>query len=757
MPDSSLEPGNTFFFKRNPILWNAVITMGVVAILLFSLVVSHRMAANYFPLADAALQVQLDAVQGHLQLENIISGENDEDISVVWEYFDHCEHFVSLMIEGESHREKMILMLRGPKLQAEIEIMKATLMAFRRAAEHRWDTHQASGEGLQDKQRLSHLLNKLLAQADIVESAIDESRAKEFNKFQVVQGILILVVLGFSIFSGAIMGRFGKKQAQVNLALLESQKNYEIIFEDSPVPLWEEDFSEVLSYYEELDRVGIKDIRSHFDSNPEALVACSKKIQIRKINKAAVVLHQAGSKENLLLNLDKIFTDNSYEVFKEELISISEGVSEFESEAEVKTLSGEVKNIFLKLTMDPICLGPGRALLATVDITEKTKLEAQLRQAQKMESVGLLAGGVAHDFNNMLAVILGNTELALEEVNEHQPIHIMLEGIKRAGNRSADLTRQLLAFARKQTIAPRVLDLDDVLAESLILIRRLIGENIDLEWLPGPGGCFVKMDPSQIDQIITNLCVNSRDAIDGIGKIIIETRFASLDDDYCFYNPGFSPGDFVLLNFSDNGCGMNKETLDRIYEPFYSTKQTGDGSGLGMSTVYGIIKQNKGYIKVYSEVGRGTTINIYLPRFEAVIQEQKPVDSSETIELGTETVLLVEDEETLLEMITRMLDSHGYTVLTASNPEEAIVLAAKHQHKIQLLLSDIVLPGMSGLDLSTHLLESLPDLKYIFMSGYSANVIAHNGVLDEGLNFIQKPFGMDDLLRKVRNTLDLQG
>jgi PAS domain S-box-containing protein len=382
------------------------------------------------------------------------------------------------------------------------------------------------------------------------------------------------------------------------------------------------------------------------------------------------------------------------------------------------------------------------------------KLEAQLHQAQKMESVGRLAGGVAHDFNNMLGVILGYTELAKERVEPNTPLHTDLEKIQEAAQRSADLTRQLLAFARKQTVSPKVIDLNSTIESMLKLLRRLIGEDIDLAWQPGKEVWPVKMDPTQVDQILTNLCVNARDAIVDTGKVTIETGKASFDEEYCAHHAGFVPGEYVLLAVSDNGCGMDEETQAHLFEPFFTTKEVGKGTGLGLAMVYGVVKQNNGFINVYSELGQGTTFKIYLPRHldKTVFLPKNKLDKPS--ERGHETILLVEDEPAILEMSTIMLERLGYTVLAAGTPGEAIRLAQEHPGRIDLLLTDVIMPEMNGRDLAKNLLSIYPDIRRLFMSGYTASVIAHHGVLDQGVHFIHKPFSMKDLGEKLREALE---
>ena len=404
---------------------------------------------------------------------------------------------------------------------------------------------------------------------------------------------------------------------------------------------------------------------------------------------------------------------------------------------------------------------PLRMIGTNIDITEqrraereKVNLEAQLQQAQKMESVGRLAGGVAHDFNNMLGVILGHASLALMEADPAHPFRNSLEEIRTAAERSADLTRQLLAFARKQTIAPKVLDLNETVSAMLKMLQRLIGEDINLTWHPAPNLWPVNMDPSQIDQIFANLCVNSRDSIAGVGKITIETGNTVVDEEYCAQHAGCVSGEYVRLVVSDDGCGMDKMTISHIFEPFFTTKGVGEGTGLGLATVYGIVKQNNGFINVYSEPGLGTTFTIYLPRHLSTVAMAKTEVVAEPALRGQETILLVEDEPSILKITTIILTKQGYTVLTANSPVEAVRVAGEHAGEIHLLMTDVVMPDMNGLDLAKKLLPLYPQLKVLFISGYTANVIAHHGVLDKGMNFLQKPFSLPDLAARVREVLD---
>jgi two-component system, cell cycle sensor histidine kinase and response regulator CckA len=385
---------------------------------------------------------------------------------------------------------------------------------------------------------------------------------------------------------------------------------------------------------------------------------------------------------------------------------------------------------------------------------EKEKLLSQFLQSQKMESVGRLAGGVAHDFNNMLGIIMGRTELGMLKVNPEMSIYQDLAEIQKAARQSADIVGQLLAFARRQTVSPKVLNLNETLEDSFKFLKRLIGENVELVWNPGEDIWPIKMDQSQINQIMVNLIVNSRDAIFGAGKIFIKTGNVTLDELFCSSHLGCRPGFYLGLSVSDTGAGMSREVLDHLFEPFYTTKEMGKGTGLGLSTVYGIIKQNRGFIYVSSGPGEGTTVDMYFPRFQGEVSSGAVPNQGEESIPGSELVLLIEDEEGILYVVETMLKRLGYRVLTAKSPNQAILLAAEHGPRIQLLITDVVMPEMNGRDLAERLKSINPDLKCLFMSGYTADVIAHWGVLNEGVHFIQKPFTLKDLSSEIRKALD---
>ena len=388
------------------------------------------------------------------------------------------------------------------------------------------------------------------------------------------------------------------------------------------------------------------------------------------------------------------------------------------------------------------------------DITHMMQMEKQLAMSQKLEAVGQLAGGVAHDFNNLLMGIMGYTQLSLDKIGEDHPIRKWLEEVMREAKRSADIVRQLLAFSRRQTIMPRILNINDAVSNMLKMLRRLIGEDIDLLWQPGASLGLINIDPSQVDQILANLCVNARDAIGGVGKITIETESVILDADYCAAHLEVTPGAYVMLAVSDNGCGMDEETLENIFEPFFTTKEVGEGTGLGLATIYGIVKQNKGSVSVYSEIGGGTTFRIYLPCCESDgVSDAEDAENS-VISGGNETILIVEDQESICKTIAMFLEPLGYSVLVAETPDRALAIMSDFDGELDMLVTDVVMPGMNGRELAEKLLEMMPRMKVLYMSGYTSNVIAHRGVLDDGVNFLSKPISRDQLALKIRKILD---
>lgn len=449
------------------------------------------------------------------------------------------------------------------------------------------------------------------------------------------------------------------------------------------------------------------------------------------------------------------------ENFKEELIEAkSMGIEFVEREFRVRKKNGDYVWLHGSYTLiqdaenNPSLIVGGLSDINDRKMAEQDykRLQAQLLQAQKMESVGRLAGGVAHDFNNMLGAILGNAEIALMNIDSDHPLYEELSEIHKTTIRSAELTRQLLGFARKQTVIPKVLNLNTIIEGQLNMLRRLIGENVNLQWYPVNNDWQVKIDPSQVDQILTNLVVNARDAIEDVGEITIKTGYTTVEE-ATEEKVELDPGEYVLLSIKDDGTGMDEDTITSIFDPFYTTKPQGKGTGLGLSTVYGIVKQNKGYITVDSEVDYGTTFTIFLPRHASGETQKSSMERRHRLQGGTETILLVEDEYTIIRIGERILGNVGYHVLTANTPSKAISSVEAFEGKIDLLITDVMMPEMNGKDLAVKLSEKFPDLKCLFISGHSADIISKDGVISEDIQFLQKPFSAQVLTDKVREIL----
>jgi PAS domain S-box-containing protein len=468
--------------------------------------------------------------------------------------------------------------------------------------------------------------------------------------------------------------------------------------------------------------------------------------------------------ESLKLRARDLLTEASYSLQREEMLKAYEMRKREPAVLELEAIRKDGRMLPIEVNARFLFDAHGKPveiLGVARDITERQKVEEeradlqrQLFQAQKVESIGRLAGGVAHDFNNMLGVIIGRTEMALNGAGQDSSLRSDLKTILKVARHSAAMTRQLLAFARMQNGSPKVIDLNETLRDMLGMLQHLIGEDIELDWQAGDGLWPTKLDPSQINQVLVNLCVNSRDAICNVGRIAIVTKNVHLDKTACGDHGGVVPGDYVMIRFSDTGCGIDEKIRDFIFEPFFTTKGMGKGTGLGLSTVHGIVKQNKGFIDVSSKKGEGATFRIYLPRYQGTADRVPEEEWRPSVLHGDEAILLVEDEPAMLEMTAMMLKKMGHTVFTASEPSDAIRHIEENPKEIRLLITDMVMPVMNGKDLADELLSREPDLKCLFMSGYAADMLLHHAKFDAENHFIQKPFTINDLMPKVRAMLD---
>ena len=502
-------------------------------------------------------------------------------------------------------------------------------------------------------------------------------------------------------------------------------------------------------------RISRKRLHTILHANPSPVVVYNEDGTPRYINQSFSSLY-GWTMEDLGNEEISFIPDDEKEMEKAKLKQVFQSEEKLEYFSRRQTKSGELLNINISAAVyhDPESATKGLVVNHT-DMTKQLKLEGQLNQAQKMESVGRLAGGVAHDFNNMLGVILGNIDLIMYRLKSSDGIFRYVEQIQKAALRSADLTRQLLIFARKQTITPKVIDLNATVDGMLEILKRLIGEDIELSWHPDPSVWPIRIDPSQIDQILANLCVNARDAIKDVGKVTIAVTNVIHDQADCVAHPEFKPGEYVQITVSDNGSGMDKQTQQHMFEPFYTTKEQGRGTGLGLATVYGIVKQNEGVIYAYSQKGLGSVFKIMLPRYMNDKESIPPVKEASSADRGNERILLVEDETAILSVIKEMLEGLGYQVFAANSPIEAIDLC-RSTPSLDLLMTDVVMPSMNGRELSEIITTYCPDLTTLFMSGYTSDIIINRGIMDEKVNFISKPFTEKELSKKLRQVLDEQ-
>jgi two-component system, cell cycle sensor histidine kinase and response regulator CckA len=555
----------------------------------------------------------------------------------------------------------------------------------------------------------------------LVTGSLNEETAVEFMKAGAADYVLKdhLTRLPQSIKRALSESRLREERELAVAALRTSEEQYRALFENTPYPMWV------------------------FDLDTHKLLA---------VNGAAIAHYGYRREEFLALRIEDLRPPEDIPELERHLATRPAG---YRTTGPWRHRKKDGTIIQVETSGHEIPFAGRRAEFVVIDdVTERRRLEEQFRQAQKMEAVGRLAAGVAHDFNNLLTAILGTTDLMIEDVPADHPNREGLLDIRGAAERAAVLTRQLLTFSRQQVVSPRVLRLNELITDLVKLLRRLLGEDVTIATALTPDCGPVKADPGQLEQVIVNLSVNARDAMPNGGRLMLETKNVDLDGDYPTERVTIPAGRYVMLAVTDTGTGMDAKTKARIFEPFFTTKPVGKGTGLGLATVYGVVQQSGGYIWLYTEPGHGTSFKIYLPRVDAVETETAAEASLAGVLDGSETVLVAEDEEAVRQIIEKALDAHGYRVLSARDGAEALERASVYAGQIDLLVTDVVMPDMNGRELSRRLVETRPNLRTLYLSGYTDDAILHRGVLQQGVAFLQKPFSLRMLARKVREVIE---
>jgi len=529
-----------------------------------------------------------------------------------------------------------------------------------------------------------------------------------------------------------------------------SNKRYQSLFQYAPVPLWEEDFSELYQAFSELREKGIKDFRKHIETNPLFLEECSEKVKILDVNLEALKLHGATSKDELLGNLDQIFTRKSFKTFQEEVIALSEGHLEFESEGEVKSLSGQKKSIFLKMIVFREQGESYRAFIATVDMTDRNQMEERLKLSQKMESIGTLAGGIAHDFNNILSSIIGFTELALDDVEKGTAIEDDLQEILSAGMRAKDLVKQILTFARQSDESLKPVQINAIVKEVLKFLKSSIPANIDISDKLNTDS-FVMASPTHIHQIFMNLCTNAAHAMEEKGGFL-EISATDVEIDMTGTIPELKSGEYIKIQVTDTGIGIPPDNIESIFEPYFTTKKMGEGTGMGLAVVHGIVESYGGKIMVNNRLTKGTCFSVYLP----ITKKRKTHSSSKetNLPMGSERILFVDDEDAIAKMGSRFLKRLGYSVATRTSSIEALELFRSKPQEFDLVITDMTMPKMTGDKLATELMKIRPGLPVVLCTGYSKTISEESAVEIGIKSFAYKPLVQTDLAMTVRKILD---
>uniref|UniRef100_Q021T1 histidine kinase n=1 Tax=Solibacter usitatus (strain Ellin6076) TaxID=234267 RepID=Q021T1_SOLUE len=532
-----------------------------------------------------------------------------------------------------------------------------------------------------------------------------------------------------------------RRMAEETLRIREQR--YRTLFEESPFPMWEEDFSEVKRFLDALRARGIREVGSHLMQNREDLAECVRRIRILDVNHAARQFYGVSTKDELMGDLSRILDEEGWDVICAEMASLADGASMFKAEFETRTILGEQRTVSMIVSLEPSPGDWSRVIVSFFDITDRKRLEEQFLQSQKLESLGRLAGGIAHDFNNLLMVITGYSELLLSDAGLSQRTMTGLREIRCAGDRGAELTGQLLAFSRKQIGHPRALDLNALVRESQGMLERLLGEDVRLAVSLDPAASAIRADRGQMHQVLMNLVVNAREAMPEGGTLWIET--ANVTEGGLGY---------VRLRVADTGVGMDERTRLLVFEPFFTTKGASKGTGLGLATVFGVVTQAGGHISVTSEPGHGAVFNLYLPGVALPSNGDAALETKVKTSAGWGTLLVVEDQEDVRRLAVLILEGLGYTVLEAANGNEALDVAREHQGCIRLMLTDVIMPGMNGRELAEQMTAIRPEMKVVFMSGYTDRIMSPDGVLDSSVHYLQKPFAAEQLNAKIREVLD---
>ncbi len=713
--------------RIGPVVGIALLALVMTGIMVFSLITGSRLVQRYTPLVDAAMEIKLEAAVAHLWFEEILSGDRYADISSVWRHLDQSAWYAKAMLHGGVNPHGVYQPLDDPVLRAEIEAVLQKIAEFRAIAQKRWAERNHSGPGSAIDQRFDAVFADFLRRAEKVEAALKMVIARDLFRFQVLQWLLIALVAGLAVLAVIAFLRYERVRSEATLALAQSEEKYRHIFESSGT---------MISLYDEhgVCLMMNQNVARWFGGSPDSF-----------IGKGFTQLHPEAAEE---------YSARIAEVIHSGEIRDYEDAVEF-PEGERWLLSRVYP---VRDSQDRIYA----AQIVSQDVTERKKaeqdkqsLEMQLRQAQKMEALGTLAGGIAHDFNNILAAIIGYGELALDDARRGKVSPEEIQQILKASGRARELVRQILTFGRKGVFELKPLNLNQVVVETLPIIERTIPKMISLEMHLDQNLNLVNGDASQFEQVLLNLATNANDAMPEGGKLVIETDNLSLDEEYANSHLEVAPGDYVRVTVSDTGEGMDKAALEKIYDPFYTTKGVGKGTGLGLATVYGIVRGHGGNVFCYSEPGSGTTFKIYFPALKSEpAGSQSPEEEAQLIPGGGETILLVDDEASLLEVGQRSLSEKGYSVVTAASGEEALEVYRDQVLAIDLVIMDLSMPGMGGHKALQEILALNPQAKVLIASGYSLNGQVQDSLRSGAAGYIPKPFRRAELLQTVRRVLD---